>query len=232
MLTIHRRGRCRSQTRALADVILLGLCLAAEAVAESPQEAARKAMEASVARQRVAVAAMQLSVAKQRWSATASAPPARDPGAGAEPADAPFFALSWPALAAGCDPLPEEELQPLFRQVAEEEGLAEGLLRAVAEQESGFRPCAVSPKGAMGLMQLMPSTAHDLGVRDPFDPHENLQSGARFLKQLLARFGGDPVLALSAYNAGPDRVEAAGGVPEIPETLRYVEAILRKLPLL
>jgi soluble lytic murein transglycosylase-like protein len=83
----------------------------------------------------------------------------------------------------------------------------------------------------MGLMQLMPATARDLGVRDPFDPQENLESGARFLKQLLTRFGGDPALALAAYNAGPARVEETGGVPRIPETIRYVQEILSKLPL-
>ena len=113
-----------------------------------------------------------------------------------------FFTLSWPALGAGCDPLPEAELKPLIQQAAQKEGLDAGLLRAVAEQESGFRSCAVSPKGAMGLMQLMPATAQELGVHDPFDPAESLLSGARLLKQLLTRFGGDTALALGAYNAG------------------------------
>jgi soluble lytic murein transglycosylase-like protein len=101
----------------------------------------------------------------------------------------------------------------------------------VAQQESGFRSCAVSQKGAMGLMQLMPATAQQLGVHDPFDPAESLSSGAHLLKELLARFNGDTALALGAYNAGPERVAESGGVPQIPETIRYVEQILSKLPI-
>lgn len=209
----------------------LGVWLApAMGSAASPQEAARKAMEASVARQNMAVAAMRLSVEKQRMALAAAVPETRAAGIAAAPAPAPFFTLSWPVMGADCDPLPDAELRPLLQQTAQKEGVAENLLRAVAEQESGMRPCAVSPKGAMGLMQLMPATAHELGVRDPFDPQENLESGARFLKQLLTRFGGDPALALAAYNAGPGRVEASGGVPQIPETIRYVQEILSKLP--
>jgi len=207
------------------------LAVGVAARAESPQEAARRAMETSVARQRVAVAAMRISVAKQRTAVAAAIPEAHDISGAADNSFAPFFTLSWPALSAACDPLPDAELQPLLQQTAQKEGVAENLLRAVAEQESGLRPCAVSPKGAMGLMQLMPATARDLGVRDPFDPLENLESGARFLKQLLTRFGGNPALALAAYNAGPARVEETGGVPQIPETIRYVQEILSKLPL-
>jgi len=78
---------------------------------------------------------------------------------------------------------------------------------------------------------LMPATAQELGVRDPFDPAENLLSGARLLKELRARFGGDTALALGAYNAGPGRVEESGGVPQIPETIRYVQQILSRLPI-
>ncbi|HTQ54197.1 MAG TPA: lytic transglycosylase domain-containing protein [Bryobacteraceae bacterium] len=202
-----------------------GLCwVAAACAADTPQETARRAMEASVARQRQAVAAMRLSIARQRAAAGTAQ-------AAVEPISAPDFVLAWPALGAACDPLPEDRLAPLLAQAAQKEGLDAGLLRAVAEQESGFRPCAVSPKGAMGLMQLMPATAQDLGVRDPFDPRESLESGAHFLKELLARFGGDAALALSAYNAGPERVIAAGGMPAIPETVRYVERILSRLPI-
>ncbi|MGC9949455.1 MAG: lytic transglycosylase domain-containing protein [Bryobacteraceae bacterium] len=202
-------------------------CLAA---AESPQETARKAMDASVARQRQAVAVMQVSIEKQR-AAVATARTETAGGGAAEAAPAPFFTLSWPALGAGCDPLTDIELTPLIQQAAQREGVDANLLRAVAQQESGFRSCAVSQKGAMGLMQLMPATAQELGVQDPFDPAESLLSGARFLKQLLARFGGDTALALGAYNAGPGRVEESGGVPRIPETMRYVQQILSRLPI-
>jgi soluble lytic murein transglycosylase-like protein len=198
---------------------------------ESPQEAARKAMEASIARQRQAVAAMQMSIEKQRAAVTATRSDAGGgaPAVGTSPA--PFFTLSWPALGADCDPLPDIQLTPLIQQAAQHEGVDANLLRAVAQQESGFRSCAVSQKGAMGLMQLMPATAQELGVHDPFDPAESLSSGARLLKQLLERFGGDTALALGAYNAGPGRVEESGGVPRIPETIRYVQQILSKLPI-
>ena len=214
-------------TRQELAVLSLGLWLVGVALAESPQEAAGKAMAASVARQVAAVTAMRISIARQRAAVTMAPPETRDPGA----ADDSFFTLSWPALGPACDPLPEGKLQPLIQQAAQKEGLEVDLLRAVAEQESGFRTCAVSPKGAMGLMQLMPATAQELGVNDPFDPQENLLSGAHFLKQLLTRFGGNTALALGAYNAGAGRVEEAGGVPEIPETTRYVQQILAKLPL-
>jgi soluble lytic murein transglycosylase-like protein len=211
-------------TRQELALLGLGLWLVGAAVAESPPEAAGKAMAASLARQAVAVATMQISIARQRASVTMAPAETRAPGE-------VFFTLSWPALGPACDPLPEEQLQPLIQQAAQKEGLEADLLRAVAEQESGFRACAVSPKGAMGLMQLMPATAQELGVHDPFDPQENLLSGAHFLKQLLTRFGGNAALALGAYNAGAGRVEEAGGVPEIPETTRYVQQILAKLPL-
>ena len=204
----------------------LGLWLVGAAVAESPQETAGKAMAGSLARQAAAVAAMRVSIARQRAAMVMLPLQTRDPGE----ADA-FFTLPWPALGPACDPLPEEQLQPLIQQAALKEGLEADLLRAVAEQESGFRACAVSPKGAMGLMQLMPGTAQELGVRDPFDPQESLLSGAHYLKQLLTRFGGNAALALGAYNAGAGRVEEAGGVPEIPETTRYVQQILARLPL-
>ena len=103
------------------------------------------------------------------------------------------------------------------------------LLRAVMEQESAYRPCAVSSKGAQGLMQLMPATAQELGVIDPFDPKENISAGAKFLKQLMDKYAGDLPKALGAYNAGPANVDQAGGVPDIPETKNYVDAILKKM---
>jgi soluble lytic murein transglycosylase-like protein len=206
----------------------LGLFVWVAAAAESPQEAARQAMEASIARQRQAVAAMQIPIERQRAAARADS---GGSGAAGQAPPAPFFTLSWPALGADCDPLPDIELTPLIQQAAQHEGLDANLLRAVAQQESGFHSCAVSQKGAMGLMQLMPATAQELGVHDPFDPAESLLSGARLLKQLLARFGGDTALALGAYNAGSGRVEESGGVPQIPETIRYVQQILSKLPI-
>lgn len=103
------------------------------------------------------------------------------------------------------------------------------LVREVARQESGFRPCAVSVKGAQGLMQLMPATQAQFQVGDPFSPQQSLEAGSKLLKQLLDRYHGDLSLALSAYNAGPDQVDKAGGVPEISETKSYVSDILNRL---
>ena len=110
-------------------------------------------------------------------------------------------------------------------------GLAPELLYAVIEQESRFSSCAVSPKGAAGLMQLMPATQAQFGVADPFDPERNVASGAKFLRQLIGRFG-DVRLALAAYNAGPETVARCGGVPNIPETLNYVDRIMARYAML
>jgi soluble lytic murein transglycosylase-like protein len=146
-------------------------------------------------------------------------------------APAPWSAAWSAAAPAGCDPLPAPEVDSLVGETARRDGLDADLLRSVMKQESSFRPCAVSPKGALGLMQLMPSTAEQFGIEDPFDPSSNVDAGARFLKQLLGRYGGDVAKALGAYNAGPAKVDAAGGVPAIPETMDYVRQILSALPL-
>lgn len=103
------------------------------------------------------------------------------------------------------------------------------LVREVARQESAFHPCAVSRKGAEGLMQLMPATQSALDVEDPFDPEESLMAGARLLRELLTRYNGSLPRALSAYNAGPKQVDRAGGIPAIAETRTYVAQILSRL---
>jgi soluble lytic murein transglycosylase-like protein len=112
---------------------------------------------------------------------------------------------------------------------AQRESVDPQLVREVARQESGFHPCAVSPKGAEGLMQLMPATQIQLQVRNPFSAQESLDAGTKLLKQLLDRYQGDLSQALSAYNAGAARVDEAGGVPNIPETQNYVSTILNRL---
>lgn len=116
------------------------------------------------------------------------------------------------------------------REIAEAaalHGVPERLIRAVIRVESGFDPRAVSPSGAQGLMQLMPETAGILGVRDAFDPRENIHGGTRHLKAMLLRFGHDLRLALAAYNAGARPVLAHRGVPPYPETRAYVARVLR-----
>lgn len=129
-----------------------------------------------------------------------------------------------------CDPLSSDQLDPLIEENAKRQSVRADLLRAVIGQESGNRPCAVSPRGAQGLMQLMPAVAEQFGVHDPLDPKQNVEAGTKLLKQLLTKYNGDMRLALSAYNAGPERVDREGGVPQIPETINYVTDILSKLP--
>lgn len=100
------------------------------------------------------------------------------------------------------------------------------LIKAVIKAESNFDCRAVSKKGAKGLMQLMPETARDLNICDPFDPQANIYGGTYYLRQLLERFGGDLKLVLAAYNAGPNKVESLGRVPRIAETQTYVRRVL------
>jgi soluble lytic murein transglycosylase-like protein len=146
-----------------------------------------------------------------------------------------FFTVDWPRVptpvytATNCDPMSEPIVNDLIQVAAQEQGIDPGLVREVTRQESDFRPCALSSKGAAGLMQLMPDTAKQLDVRNPFDPRENLTAGSRFLKYLLERYDGDIASALGAYNAGPARVDKAGGVPSIAETRRYVSDIMSRL---
>jgi soluble lytic murein transglycosylase-like protein len=112
------------------------------------------------------------------------------------------------------------------RRAAEKYKLSEELLHAVMAVESGFRPGAVSEKGAIGLMQLMPATARDMYVQDVWSPEENIDGGARYLRILANRYEGDLVKTLAAYNAGPEAVKRAGGVPSYPETQEYVSKVL------
>lgn len=116
---------------------------------------------------------------------------------------------------------------PLIAAAATEFGLPEALLHAVIRVESNYDPAAVSPRGAIGLMQLMPATARDLGVADARDPASNIRGGARYLRWLLDRFDDDLDRALAAYNAGPGAVERhGGGTPPYAETLRYVPRVI------
>ncbi len=128
-----------------------------------------------------------------------------------------------------CDPIAQPELTDLIDSASSKNGVDPSVVREVARQESGFRPCVVSSKGAEGLMQLMPATQDQFKVADPFNPMSSLDAGTKLLKQLLDRYHGDLSLALSAYNAGAGTVDKADGIPQIPETQRYVSNILSRL---
>jgi hypothetical protein len=137
-----------------------------------------------------------------------------------------------PTPVAAQTPPPAPALTPkeLVDKAALSHGLRPEFVRSVAAVESAFRERAVSPKGAIGLMQLMPGTATDLGV-DPNDPEQNAHGGAKYLKELLLRYkdSQDPVrFALAAYNAGPGAVDRYGNIPPYRETRQYVEKVLRK----
>jgi hypothetical protein len=128
-----------------------------------------------------------------------------------------------PVAAANANPA----IAGLVRRIASEEGINENQFLALVYQESRFNPCAKSSAGAMGLAQLMPGTAGDLGV-NPHDVEENLRGGARYYKQQLRRFNGDVSLALAAYNSGPGNVQKYGGIPPFRETRGYVASITQK----
>jgi hypothetical protein len=120
-----------------------------------------------------------------------------------------------------------EEYRAVIWRTAVSHGVHPELVYAVASVESNFNPRAVSAKGALGLMQLMPDTAARFGVADPFDPVENIVGGVRYLKYLLDLFGGDQRLALAAYNAGESVVQAGRSIPPYQETRAYVSRVLK-----
>ncbi|MHB2247305.1 lytic transglycosylase domain-containing protein [Pseudomonas fitomaticsae] len=139
-------------------------------------------------------------------------------------ADAPLVSLDRQPQLIANQPYAE-----LVSAAASANHLPEALLHAVIKSESNYNPGATSPKGAGGLMQLMPDTARELGVKDVYDPKANIQGGAKYLKRLMTLFDNDIALAVAAYNAGPDAVLSRGRViPPFAETQRYVPSVLRQ----
>jgi hypothetical protein len=130
--------------------------------------------------------------------------------------------------------LASEELEPLItpydhliKVACRKHALNPALIKAIIHAESHFDPLAVSPKGAIGLMQLAPKTVKELGIKDPFNPKYNIDGGVRYLKDLLDAFEGDQKLALAAYNAGPTQVYRHNGVPPFQDTEKYLKRVFR-----
>ena len=115
----------------------------------------------------------------------------------------------------------------MIEEASDKYGVDSKLIKALVQQESGYNPKAKSKAGALGLMQLMPSTAKGLGVTDPMDPKQNIEGGVKYFKSMLDRFHGNTILALAAYNAGPNAVSKYDGVPPYKETQNYVRSILK-----
>jgi soluble lytic murein transglycosylase-like protein len=195
--------------------VLVHVAVSALTAADDPAERIRSAMQPSLDKQKASVRA-QVQAAE-----TSS-------GSG-------FFTIPWPLPphlslpVPECDAMPPRDIDPIIEDSAKRHGVKPQLIRAVILKESSGRPCAESVKGAQGLMQIMPATASDYGLADPFEPKQNVDAGTRYLKTLLERFKGDLSLTLGAYNAGPAAVERDGGVPKNAETQNYVSEILKLL---
>jgi len=137
------------------------------------------------------------------------------------PAQVKKTALKSHALSSG-----SSDYDEIIKEASQKYGVEENFLKAIIQQESGFNPNATSYVGAMGLMQLMPETAKELGVTNAYDPRDNIMGGAKYISQQLKRFNGDKRKALAAYNAGPGAVLKYGGVPPYSETQKYVANIM------
>jgi soluble lytic murein transglycosylase-like protein len=189
------------------------LSLCAFALTPSISAATAAELQEAAAQRQLAAAARQVAaVAKFQSAAT-------------KPGEIPIFAASY-----DCEQLPDNEIRRLAAEAATQLVSAE-LIQSVIAEESAGRPCAVSVKGALGLMQLMPGTAAELDVSTPMDPVANVRGGTSYLNELINKYKGNLGLALAAYNAGPARIDAEGRVPDIPETQRYVANVLRRVSL-
>ena len=184
---------------AIARITALQALIAGAAPQPAPPQTS------SFASQLADASATTLAPATGATAATATTASTAATGVSALPADVPYGAE--------------------ITAAAKKHGLDPALLAGLVKQESGFNPSAGSPAGARGLTQLMPATAAGLGVSNVLDPAQNLDGGAKYLRQQLDAFGGDVTRALAAYNAGPGAVQRYGGVPPYAETQNYVRAV-------
>ncbi len=136
-----------------------------------------------------------------------------------------WMTRSFGSDASGATPATAADIDQMVRETAARYQVDPDLVRAIVRVESDYDPRAVSNKGAMGLMQLVPATAQRFGVTDPFDPKQNIEGGVTYLKYLMDMFDGDVSLSLAAYNSGEHTVQRSGGVPAIPQTQNYVRKV-------
>ncbi|MGH9404778.1 MAG: lytic transglycosylase domain-containing protein [Terriglobia bacterium] len=205
-----KRVHARSQGfRAPAGILALSLCFLSGAPAPLRAQTADPIVLIQDAQGRAVFMNPEVKAAPRPASAEPSARAARAKASGAT-----LRARQTPA-----------ELEALVEQTASRHRVDPALVNAIIRVESEFDPRAVSNKGAMGLMQLMPATADRLGVENPFDPGQNIRGGVTYLRWLLDRFNGSIPLSLAAYNAGENRVARHGGIPNIPETVDYVRKV-------
>lgn len=189
-----------------------------------PSPSALESQSGAIVQQQRSIAVQRQSVERQRAAAGAPSRPSFS-----------RYASSPDALGArldyqpDCPPVPSMLLASIVHKAAAANRLSPSLVDAVIRQESGGYPCAVSDKGALGLMQLMPATAAQMGVSEPFDVTQNVDAGTRLLADLMERYHGDLNRVLGAYNAGPAAVDRAGGPPPLPETLSYIHSILEQI---
>jgi len=134
-----------------------------------------------------------------------------------------LFLMIFPCWSAGTNF--RQEINRIVEEIAHKYSLEPTLIHSIIKIESNYDPWAISPKGAIGLMQLMPTTAAQYGVRDIFDPRENIEGGVRYLKDLIRLYQGRTDLVLAAYNVGQEAVKKFGGIPPYPETINYIEKV-------
>ena len=221
-------------TRTLTILPLFWLCFAlpgtavqdtsASGVPKQTVPASETAREEALKKQLASIEKQKQSIHTQIGDKVAAAKLSTSPNP-----TVPFIEPLQNVAEPNCPTIDGNKLDELVSSAARKQSLDPAILKAVIKQESGFKPCAISTKGAQGLMQLMPTTARELHVNDPFDPVQNVHGGAAYLRQLLDRYGGDLRQALVGYNAGPGRADQGMNVILPLETENYVANIFADL---